>query len=60
MSLTFGPDSLQLGSDGTVLRGANGKAQYVPLVSCATKAVRDRFSEAVVTAVRQQHPGALD
>jgi hypothetical protein len=49
----------QIGRDGTQLRGTNGKPLYVPVVTFATKELRDRFSAAVVEAVRAAHPEAL-
>jgi hypothetical protein len=48
-----------LGRDGTQMRGRDGKALWSPIVSFTTKDVRDRFSEAVITALRESHPDAL-
>ena len=42
--------------DGSATKDAAGKIQDVPIVSFATKELRDRFSHAVVDALRQIHP----
>jgi hypothetical protein len=55
-----GPPSKQvIGKDGTVQRDANGKVRYEPTVSFADRATQDRWSEAVITALRAAHPEAL-
>jgi hypothetical protein len=46
----------QIGRDGTQLKGTNGKPLYVPVVSFATKELRDKFSVSVVDALRVAHP----
>jgi hypothetical protein len=48
-----------LGRDGTQMRGRDGKAIFVPIVSFATKETRDRFSNAVLEALRVSHPNVL-
>jgi hypothetical protein len=42
--------------DGTVLRGDDGKIRYSPIVSFASRERRDRFSRAVIEALRQVQP----
>jgi DNA-binding cell septation regulator SpoVG len=38
---------------------ANGKALYTPVLEWKDKALRDRFSAAVIELVRAHHPGDL-
>lgn len=45
-------------SDGQVKRDQNGKMTYVPLVEWTDREASDRFSEAVISAVEREHPGA--
>jgi hypothetical protein len=49
----------QIGRNGTQLRARDGKGLFVPVVSFATKELRDRFSAAVITALQAAHPEAL-
>lgn len=49
----------RLTRDGTQQRDANGKALFSPVVTFASRELRDRFSDAVVAAVEAAHPGAL-
>jgi hypothetical protein len=37
----------------------NGKPQYSPVVSFASKQVRDKFSDAILDALRSSHSEAL-
>lgn len=39
---------------------ADGKKRYAPILQWADRATANRWSDAVVALVRQQHPGALD
>lgn len=48
-----------LGRDGTQMRGRDGKALWVPVVSFATKEGRDKFSAVVVAAIEAAHPEAF-
>jgi hypothetical protein len=48
-----------LDHDGSALRNAAGKLQYVPVVSFASRDVRDRWSAAVIDALRLRHPSVL-
>jgi hypothetical protein len=45
-----------VGKDGTVLRGDDGKVRYSPIVAFVDKRTRDRFSQAVIDALRQVEP----
>jgi hypothetical protein len=50
----------QIGRDGTQLRDATtGKPLFTPVISFASKELRDRFSAAVITALQAAHPEAL-
>jgi hypothetical protein len=53
------PSKPMLDRDGHAMRDGDGKVRYTPILGFATKEHRDRFSEMVVTAVRQAHPEAL-
>ncbi len=48
-----------IGRDGNVLRDQAGKVRYSPIVSFASKELRDRFSAAVIEALLATHPDAL-
>jgi hypothetical protein len=54
------PSKQVIGRDGTVQRAPDGKARYEPTVSFADRATADRWSAAVIEAVRQAFPEALD
>jgi hypothetical protein len=43
-----------------VVTDDTGKIQYSPILEFASKEVRDAFSAAVIRAVRDRFPGALD
>jgi hypothetical protein len=49
----------RLSRDGTALKDDAGKIQYSPVVGFASKELRDKFSNAVIEAVRLAHPDAL-
>jgi hypothetical protein len=42
--------------NGAALRDPNGKIRYASVVQFESKATRDRFSDAVVTALHAVHP----
>jgi hypothetical protein len=48
-----------LGRDGTQLKDAGGKARWLPIVSLKDKSTRDRWSNAVVLALKEQRPEAF-
>lgn len=52
------PSKPAIGRDATQIK-RGGKPVWQPVVSFASKEVRDRFSEAVIGALRVAHPGAL-
>jgi hypothetical protein len=49
----------QIGRDGSHIR-RDGKTQYSPVVSFASKEVRDKFSDAILDALRSSHPEAFE
>jgi hypothetical protein len=46
--------------DGTHVKDADGKSQYVNILEFTGREVRDAFSAAVVAAVLEHSPGAFD
>jgi hypothetical protein len=42
------------------MKDANGKMQWSPVVSFVSREVGNRWSDSVLTALRQSHPHALD
>jgi hypothetical protein len=42
--------------DGTVVRDAAGKIQYAPVVTFASRELRDRFSDRMIAALRMAQP----
>lgn len=53
------PSRPMIGRDGTVLRDANGKIRYSPIVEFTSREIRDRWSSAIVDALRAAHPEAF-
>jgi len=53
------PSKPMVGRDGVVMKDAGGKTKYVPVIEFTSKEVRDRWSAAVVDAMRAAHPEAL-
>jgi hypothetical protein len=47
-----------VGKDDVALRGDDGR--YSPLIAFESRQVRDRFSLAVIDALRRAHPGVFD
>lgn len=43
--------------DGVQMKDFAGKAMWVPLISFASKELRDRFSASVIEALRVSYPG---
>jgi hypothetical protein len=54
------PSKPQIDKEGRQKTDANGKPLYVAILDWRSRELRDRFSNAVVEAIRQRHPGALD
>jgi hypothetical protein len=48
-----------LNRDGQHLKDASGKAQWTPIVSFSSRDLRDKFSAAVLDALRISHPDVL-
>jgi hypothetical protein len=48
-----------LDRNGTPMRDENGKTRWQPLITFATKAHRDDWSDQVVAAVLEAYPNAL-
>jgi len=48
-----------LDRNSVAVRDGEDKIRYVPLVTFASRELRDRFSEGVIEALRQSHPAAL-
>jgi hypothetical protein len=46
--------------DGVLVKGDDGKIQYVPMMQWDSRAVSDAFSAAAVAAVRELAPDAFD
>ncbi len=53
------PAKPRLDKDGAALRDQNGKILYTPVVEFASKELRDKFSSAVIAALKARHPEAL-
>jgi hypothetical protein len=49
----------EVGADGIVRKDAAGKTRYAPVISFRDKQTRDRWSGAVIEALRQQRPEVL-
>ena len=53
------PSKPMIDRDGVAMKDTNGKVRYSPIVEFASKEVRERFSAAVVDALRASHPEAI-
>jgi hypothetical protein len=53
------PSKPMVGGDGTVMRDAEGKQRWQPLITFSDKGVRDRWSAQIVDAVHEAYPEAL-
>ena len=53
------PSKPMISRDGTVMKDPSGKIKYTPIIEFVSKEARDRFSRAVVDALRAAHPEAL-
>ena len=55
------PSKPMIGRDGTALKDADtGRVKYQPIIEFASREIRDRFSTAVVEALRDAHPEAFE
>ena len=54
------PSEPMVNRDGMVMTDAAGKRRYAPLMSWPDKTTADKFSAAVVAAVKARHPDAFD
>src|SRR5271157_1920338 len=54
------PSRQMLDRNGVAMRDENGKYRWQPLITFASKAHRDAWSDQVVAAVLQAYPNALD
>jgi hypothetical protein len=50
------PSKPMFGSDGMVMKDANGKIRYVPIISFKDRATRDKWSAAIIEALRLSNP----
>lgn len=53
------PSKAMLNRDGDTMRDDTGKVRYTPIISFRSKELRNRFSSAVIEAMRQSNPEAL-
>jgi hypothetical protein len=54
------PSKPMIDRDGVVMKDQRGKVRYVPLIEFASKEIRDRWSAAVIAAMREAHPEVFD
>jgi hypothetical protein len=54
------PAKPQIGRDGSVRKGENGKPLYTPVMEFTDKKVRDAFSHRVVAALLEFAPAAFE
>jgi hypothetical protein len=52
-------ETVPLGRDGTAMKDDAGKIKHRPIIEFTSKAVRDRFSDAVIEALKVAHPEAI-
>ena len=53
------PSKPMIDRDGVAMKDVNGKARYTPLIEFTSKGIRERFSDAVIAALRVAHPEVL-
>jgi hypothetical protein len=53
------PGKPQVGRDGTVLRDKDGKKLYSKIIEFSSNAIRNRWSDTVIAALRRDFPDAL-
>jgi hypothetical protein len=49
-----------LDRNGLVVRDDAGKVRYSPIITFASKELRDRFSTAIIAAMTIAHPGEIE
>ncbi len=52
------PSKPMMDRDGNAMRDDREKIKYVPLLKWASKESGDRFSDSVIAALEEKHPGA--
>jgi hypothetical protein len=50
------PSKPMISREGAALKDASGKVRYQPIIEFRDKETRDRWSAAVIEALRQAHP----
>ncbi len=50
------PSKPMVGRDGTVMKDDAGKVKYSPIIEFTSKEIRNRWSDAVIEAMRAAHP----
>lgn len=50
------PSKPMVSRDGTVMKGDDGKVRYTPIIEFTSKEIRNRWSDAVIEAMRAAHP----
>lgn len=53
------PSRPMIDREGQAMRDGEGKLRYSPVVTFTDKAVRGRWSDSVIAAIRAAHPDAL-
>ena len=53
------PSKPMLDREGAALKDAAGKLRYSPIIEFTSREIRDRWSAAVIDAMRAAHPEAL-
>jgi len=54
------PSKPMVDRTGAVMKDANGKVRYVPIIEFTSKEIRDRWSAAVIAAMREAHPEVFE
>jgi hypothetical protein len=54
------PSKPQIDRDGNAIKDPSGKIKYSPIIEFSGRQVRDRWSNAIIEALRLSFPGALD
>jgi hypothetical protein len=53
------PSKPMITADGVVMKDAGGKIRYSPFIEFSSKEIRQRWSNAVIEAMRAAHPEAF-